>query len=369
MTTQATHRWRRIGFTLIELLVVVAIIGVLIALLLPAVQKVREAANRTTCTNNLKQIGLAAHNYHDVYMRLPAGSVVPYAQHNDDSNLQMTAPFGPNWAVYLLPYLEQENLFRQANPDSYPGREVAHDPTGRNTPYDSLDNSWRSIRGQTVKTFLCPTDPNNATPYSDGGSGSPPETGWARGNYAATAAFDDYDHTSGGFSYPYTGDRTSPLYGVQVGGVFGANYGSRFSEITDGLSTTAMFNEIRAGISPLDPRGTWAIGMPGCSITNAGRQAYNPTPNNSLGDSGHDGDELETCSKFWNPTIGSKDRMGCMKNGSLETSAMARSLHAGGVNVCLADGSVHFIKDSISEYAWGLLNSKNDGLVNPETDY
>src|SRR5438128_5154772 len=104
----------RSGFTLIELLVVIAIIAILIALLVPAVQKVREAAARTQCTNNLKQIGLAAHSYHDANRRLPPAVSIPWAVVDSASNLQMSGPFGPNWAVYLLPYIEQQNLYNQA---------------------------------------------------------------------------------------------------------------------------------------------------------------------------------------------------------------------------------------------------------------
>src|SRR5437588_3731838 len=111
-TTMKIPRSRQ-AFTLIELLVVIAIIGILIGLLLPAVQKVREAASRISCANNLKQIGLAAHDYHDSVGRLPYASTEPYAAQNDDSNLDLTLPFGPNWAVYLLPYVEQKNLYAQ----------------------------------------------------------------------------------------------------------------------------------------------------------------------------------------------------------------------------------------------------------------
>jgi prepilin-type N-terminal cleavage/methylation domain-containing protein/prepilin-type processing-associated H-X9-DG protein len=352
---------RRRAFTLIELLVVIAIIAILVGLLIPAVQQVRSAAARVQCQNNLKQIGLAAHNYHDVYNRLPQGSMVPYAQHNDDSNLDITMPFGPNWAVWLLPFLEQADLFTLGNPTSYPGITVPRVKNAKGVAaLAGINNSWRVIGTTVVPTYLCPSDPNNTQPYSDGGAGSTPQVGWARGNYAATAGFDDFDHSSGGFVYTYNGN-PSPLKGVQVGVVFGANFGSRFLDITDGTSNTCMFNEIRAGISALDPRGTWAIGMPGCSITNAGRQAYNPTPNNLLGDSGSDGDELQTCYKYWNPTIGSVQGMGCIKDGNLSTSAMARSLHTGGVNTCFADGSVHFVQNSITEYLWGIMQSRNDG--------
>jgi prepilin-type N-terminal cleavage/methylation domain-containing protein/prepilin-type processing-associated H-X9-DG protein len=350
------------GFTLIELLVVIAIIAILIGLLLPAVQKVREAAARAQCQNNLKQIGLALHTYHDTYKRLPPASVVPYATVNSDSNLDFSLPFGPNWAVLILPYVEQTNLYRQANPGSYPGIPVT---PGVVPPYASVNNSWRSVRGAVVPVYLCPSDGNNETPYTDPGGNAPPETGWARGNYGATASYEDYDHVARGNTYVTS--RKGPLKGVRASAVMSANYGARLVEITDGTSNTVMVAELRAGIAPTDPRGVWALGFPSASIVNAGRAAYNPTPNNLLGDSGGDGDEIQNCSRFWNPTIGSAQGMGCINDaGAIMTSGMSRSLHTGGVNCCLADGSVRFIQNSITQYAWGLLLSKADGLVIPD---
>src|SRR5207248_8162701 len=113
---------RRLGFTLIGLLVVIAIIAILIGLLLPAVQKVREAAARASCQNNLKQLGLAAHAYHDANGQLPPGIRMPYAQASNDPLTGGGAnPFGPNWAIFLLPFYEQSALFAQANVGSYPG--------------------------------------------------------------------------------------------------------------------------------------------------------------------------------------------------------------------------------------------------------
>src|SRR5262245_2235225 len=165
---------KRRAFTLIELLVVIAIIAVLIGLLLPAVQKVREAAARMKCQNNLKQLGLAAHAYHDANGKLPPGVQMPYAQEgNDPLTGGMGNPFGPNWAVHLLPYIEQDNLFRLANVASYPG-------TANPANLATYNVSWRAVRGQAVPTLLCPSDATGA-PFTDP-RGVLAQGGWARGN-------------------------------------------------------------------------------------------------------------------------------------------------------------------------------------------
>src|SRR5207245_2266353 len=138
-------------------------------------------------------------------------------------------------------------------------------------------NSWRKIVTTPIKTYLCPSDSFNQQPYNvlmgaapqpaAAHALPPPYDGWARGNYAVTAAFDDFDHTNGGRSYVYGGNN-SPLKGVSVGPVFAVNFGSKFGDIPDGLSNTIFFNEVRAGVGPRanwDHRGTWALGMPGAS--------------------------------------------------------------------------------------------------------
>jgi prepilin-type N-terminal cleavage/methylation domain-containing protein/prepilin-type processing-associated H-X9-DG protein len=389
----------RRGFTLIELLLVVAIIGVLLALLLPAVQKVREAAARTQCSNNLRQIGLACHNYHDSYGSLPP-SVLMFYGIKDDPNSNaagneitqdITEPWGPNWAILILPYIEQNALFQQANVTSYPGPGIvaawqASYVPGSNLPLYStdpaslpVDQSWRAIRGAVVKTYICPSDPNNRRPYNDtSGVDCPKEAGWARGNYAANCGFTDLDHTVGGddavnhepFSGP--GDSTSDgipahmLYPIAKGPPFAINFGARLQTFSDGSSNTILINEVRAGISDLDPRGVWAMGMPGASMTEAGRN-YNPTPNNALDspDGQTYGDELQQAYKFWYYGIGANDQMGAFPNtpGDVMNSAMARSKHAGGVNACFADGSVRFILNTITQWNWCLLQSRDDEQV------
>ena len=154
---------KRIGFTLIELLVVIAIIAILIGLLLPAVQKVREAAARMKCGNNMKQICLACHAYQDAYQKLPPSTLMhPNVGNIDDYNQN----FGPNWAVLILPYIEQGNMFQQVatSVSSYP---------------INGDANWRGIRGNQVKTYLCPSDIGQETPAAAAGGN------WARGNYGA----------------------------------------------------------------------------------------------------------------------------------------------------------------------------------------
>jgi prepilin-type N-terminal cleavage/methylation domain-containing protein/prepilin-type processing-associated H-X9-DG protein len=344
---------QREGFTLIELLVVIAIIAVLIGLLLPAVQKVREAAARMSCSNNIKQIALALHNYHDANHSFAPAVVMPYAQVGNDPFVGGAAnPFGPNWAIFILPFVEQQNLYTIANPQSYPG-------TSNLSNFASYIISWRAVRGMTIKSYLCPSDIGPGVPFTDL-NGAPPEPGWARGNYACSGGSADTDHHIGGDS----GTLITPFPGLSKGPVMSINFGATLNTIPDGTSSTFMVHEVRIGVTPQDRRGVWAMGMPGSSVVCAGRNG-DPTPNNRLDLA----DEIEGCGQFWYPGIGTRDGMGC-DNGpkSWSMAGQARSRHTGGLNAAFCDGHVQFINNTISQMTWVLLQSTNDSMI-PGNDY
>ena len=356
------------GFTLVELLVVIAIIGVLVALLLPAVQAAREASRRTSCTNNIRQFGLAAHNFADSQGRFPEGVQIANPPANSTQNMlsvYRTPGFGPNWAVLMLPYYEQKALY-----DTFaPGINNYMLSNG-------TDLSWRGVRSQRMTVFRCPSDPGHLKMFSL--NLTPPSNipgQWARGNYGANAGAGWLNFTIGGTSYDggATSGVTTP--NSNVGGVFGVNYGSRVSELTqaDGSSTTIIFNELRVGLNEVDRRGTWAMGVGGASLTCASSIGDAVTPN----DSSEYSDDIENCNDIrqklgvGNSGLGPK-RMGCsndnLPNNWPNWQAQARSLHPGGVQVCFGDGSVRTIANTIAQSTWRLLNSRNDGQPIPTYD-
>jgi prepilin-type N-terminal cleavage/methylation domain-containing protein/prepilin-type processing-associated H-X9-DG protein len=383
---KASRNRRRFGFTLIELLVVIAIIAVLVSLLLPAVQQAREAARRTQCKNNLHQIGLGMLNYESTYSILPLGAVKPWTSYScggggsqPDSQI-MNTPFGPNWAVRLLPFIEQGALWdaNQQNLNAFPGVPYPFPgPASSGAPPAGVNMSWTTgIADVVIPVYRCPSDSYNGLPFNYpaqvpwGGTTTSPNPTWARGNYGATCGYEDYDHQCNGHIWPSRPFNLAGQNGVISSPMFAMNYGTKIAEVKDGMSNTMMLAELRAGLTSTDQRGTWALGFSGASIQNAGRGAWNPSPNNAIGGNpapfggSGAGDEQQFGSvNCVDPRVWTVEHMGCLSTGTLNLSAMSRSLHAGGVNVCMGDGSVRFISNQVYELTWCRLESKADGQI------
>jgi prepilin-type N-terminal cleavage/methylation domain-containing protein/prepilin-type processing-associated H-X9-DG protein len=384
---------RRNGFTLIELLVVIAIIAVLIALLLPAVQSAREAARRSQCINNIKQLALGCHNFESSNGTFPKGAYLPYvngltAQQTSDALCSdQTEPFGPNWAVMILPYLEQQALYNNSNVVGYPGWDGPYSKpnvdAAANANLYNMDWANSTLRSTRLSVFVCPSDPNNQpgsffftdTDLANYPQWAPkdqrtgtPLTNWARGNYGSIQGASDSDHQVNGDD----GLGSDPFPGASKTGTMGANYGLKIASVLDGLSNTALIGELRVGLLTVDIRGTWAMGFSGASMCGHAKN-YNPTPNNKNGTifpkCKDGGDELQT-----SPVIGMMfpldGAMGMGVNcgkGMYNSGGQVRSMHAGGCNVGFGDGSVKFIKNSISNQVWfAILTSKNGSILSAD---
>jgi prepilin-type N-terminal cleavage/methylation domain-containing protein/prepilin-type processing-associated H-X9-DG protein len=232
---------RRGAFTLIELLVVIAIIGVLIGLLLPAVQKVREAAARSQCTNNLKQIGLALHAYHDVSKMFPPG----YVDRNTDPTSTPDNDLGPGWgwASFLLPYLEQGNLSKQINFSQGVG-------IGSNVAVCQVD----------LAVYQCPSDVyQQPVPVYDSSFTNPIAT-VAHGNYVGCNGWEECFNGAGGNPQAGIGTDGDPGGFGQAGvGLFYRNSRNRSANVTDGLSNTIFVGERSGNHSP----STWTGAVTG----------------------------------------------------------------------------------------------------------
>ncbi len=345
-------RRRNGGFTLVELLVVIAIIGILVALLLPAVQAAREAARRAKCQNNLKNLGLAMHNYHDAHKTFPPAITQRRSNEDPGTDGRLYA----NWAILILPYIEEQALF-----DSFDIDMNVTAPARISDGAGPGEGNWDE-RGTELEVMLCPSDEGqgqrftgSVTPTAVEGAGN-----WARGNYGYNG-FQFWPKSWGdtGNFAPYFDDWNS--------GVGGVNTSNSIAKITDGTSKTIMLGEMRVGLSPRDRRGVWAMGMCGSSVHC--RHIWNGV--NSPNDCSGGGDDMVGFADVIADVGIPRLQQECMRPavGATGKSAQStvRSVHPGGVFVAMADGSVRFISDYVDTGAMPNANNSTGAKISAET--
>jgi prepilin-type N-terminal cleavage/methylation domain-containing protein/prepilin-type processing-associated H-X9-DG protein len=343
---------RRHGFTLIELLVVIAIIAVLIGLLLPAVQKVREAAGRMSCQNNLKQLGLALHNYHDANGRLPPRCIQKSIQ--DPTTTSGTAstfnnPYNPaawHWSYLLLPYIEQSALYQ-----SIPSGPPPAPPPGAGSAPANLQTSdkWQSPPYLTalqtqIKIMRCPSTSDQE--YYDDNSRGVLIPKRAAASYVAVISGtipinNNNDDGSGGSAQPPYG--FPELVNARHNGPFNQNVQYRITDITDGSSNTAAIGErYRYNEDPgANGHGGWGIFAVGSPHAQNGHNLFSGS----------------TFLPF-NPVI---------PNPASDTTHLISfsSRHTGGVNFVFMDGSVRFLTDATADTIRTAIGTREGGEIVP----
>ena len=319
------HRRRLKGFTLVELLVVITIIGILIALLLPAVQAAREAARRMSCTNNLKQIGLAFHNYHTALKVFPPAYLIqPGGGGVHGTPDPVTRDAGPGWAwgTLLLPYLEHEPL---------------HDAIDFNLPCWDPQNATQ-VRNQ-LSVFLCPSASKADEPVEVKSDTGATLATFGRSCYVASAGQNEPWIIAPPVD-SYEGIADGPLY---------RNSKTRVSSVTDGLSNTVFLGEHH----PILSDKTWVGVVPLADICPKPRFAFHPCERlPPLLVNVHSG----PCHVSGVPAIHPPNSPMC-------AVCQMYAEHPGGCNVLLGDGSVHFISETINQLTWAAMSSIAGGEV------
>jgi prepilin-type N-terminal cleavage/methylation domain-containing protein/prepilin-type processing-associated H-X9-DG protein len=354
----------RRAFTLIELLVVIAIIAVLIALLLPAVQAAREAARRLQCVNNLKQIGLAMHNYHSANESFPMGASLGMRNLNQYYAKQNFSPL-----VAMLPFLELPAVYNAIN-----FNWGCEDDTAQMC--FQINGTATRIK---VNTFCCPSDPNAGVTDHNGD----PDTNNYYGCIGTTTWLTNPANTNIG---PYLTGTGGP---IDSSGLFTWQKSYNIASVIDGTSNTIAFAECLVGTQSLQ-KGQRRIGMVSVTVPAASialEPSTNPGPAAVLA-------LTQACNQAWNTGSYSIDRQrgenwahGCQdmalfntlttpnayndtwtncsnsSSGCMSNLSNSDSWHPGGVNVTMADGSVRFIKDSVNPKTWWSLGTRANGEV------
>jgi len=312
------------GFTLIELLVVIAIIAILIALLLPAVQQAREAARRTQCKNNLKQLGLATHNYHDTHNVFPCASIIAGGTWGADHPTHKGSIF-----VRILPFLEQSNLYNSCD-------------FSRDTVLHSTTSSGQRVHSVILTALICPSDDHQGT-WSGGASHTADSNGQQRAlsNYSPSMGSQANSPcgTHGNFFGTGPDVRADTLDANRISGVFGHwAWAARMRDITDGTSNTIAIGEVRPKCEE-HVRDGW---MAENSMYTGTGVAINfntcqGTPGSGTGCNQHSGQ--------WGASQGFK------------------SIHVGGAQFLLCDGSVRFLSENLDMPTYQALGDRRDGRV------
>lgn len=335
------------GFTLIELLVVIAIIAILIALLLPAVQQAREAARRTQCKNNLKQLGLALHNYHDVYNQFAPGAV-----HSQVPRSNGGTSFGPSFYCALLPYVEQGPLYQSLDLSS--GRSPGYIGEAGGTAISSGARNKPLVLSAGPMTFMrCPS---SAGPVNENNAG-------VRAPFAHYAGIGGaVDMTSFNETRIYN-DGTLGL--ISGGGMMVANKGMKMRDCTDGTSNTMHLGEMSGRLKRLDGTFSWVSPSGTTHGWIMGTRAAGTPPNLDPGGTAQ-GDQrcfnMVTIRYSPNQELFANQLFPGMGSNQGANNPL-NSLHTGGVQILLADGSVRFISENMNLETLKQLSTRDDGQV------